>query len=178
MATTQKIFYGVVGAIVIVGLVMIYLLSAKAHAASPQGSTYFNGNFAGTVISMAAPGANATSTSILNTTGNDLYITGEKLLCENVGTSKTAYTGAGLASVTFTAATSSTAAPAINANTNTLPVMTLATSSVQFTLSSSTAGTPGNGLVSNLWLAGSYLTFFANATNTANCTVGVDYAGS
>lgn len=174
--------YLIAGTVILVALVVTlvtwFAFAHKTFGASPQGSEYFNGNFAGAVISLANPGANATSTSILNTTGNDLYVTGEKVACENVGTAKTAYTGAGLASQTVTIATSSTAAPASNGNTNTLPVVTIATSTTQFDLSSSTAGTPGNGLVSNIWAAGAYMTFTVNATSTATCTVGVDYIGS
>lgn len=179
MTIAQESFLNVLAVLAIGAMaVACLLLVHKAHAASPQGATYFTGAFAGAVINLATPGANATSTSILNTTGNDLYVTGEKVLCEGVGTSKTAYTGTGLASATFTFATSSAAAPASNTNTNTLPVVTLGTSTPDFVISSSTAGTPGNNLVSNIWLAGSYMTITANATNTAVCTVGVDYIGS
>jgi len=153
-----------------------YLLAPKvvATSASPAGSTgrsAFQFNSYGNNLS--APGTNGTSTSILNNTGQDLYVSGEYAGCEGVGTSKAAYTGAGLASLTVTAATSSTAAPASNSNTNTLPVITIATSTPQYTLASSTAAFTGSGSVSLLWLAGSYMTFTVNATNTAICTFGV-----
>lgn len=153
----------------------------KQHAslgASPSGTTFNDSKTADISINLASPGANATSSSVLNGDVNDRFITSEKVLCQGVGTSQTAYTGAGLASLTITIATSSTASPTTNGNTNTLPVVTIATSTTQFAISSSTAGTPGNGLVTNVWKAGSYISFFANATNTATCIVGVNYSGS
>ena len=148
-----------------------------AFGASPAGSSFNDAKQFAVAINLATPGANATSTSILNTDGNDRYITSEKVACEGVGTAKTAYTGAGLASQTITIATSSTAAPIGNANTNTLPVITIATSTANFGIASSTAMTPGNNLVSNIWAANSYLTFTVNATSTALCTIGVDTIG-
>lgn len=162
-----------------VGMWYIHEHEPSSFGASPQGSSYIGaGTIWAQITNLSAPGANATSTSILNTSGNDLYIMSEHAACEGVGTSRTAYTGTGLASLTVTVATSSTAAPASNGNTNTLPVMTIATSSVNFVISSSTASTPGNGLVSNIWAANSYITFTTNATNTAACTFGVGVLGS
>jgi hypothetical protein len=170
-----------VGAFILVAILALvwFTFPRLSKAASPQGAVYTAaGTFDGIVVSLSAPGANATSSSILNTTGNDLYVTGEKVECENVGTAKTAYTGTGLAAQTVTIATSSAATPATNSNTNTLPIMTIATTTTQFGISSSTQGTPGNGLISNVWAAGSYMTFFVNATSTATCTLGVDVVGS
>ena len=148
---------------------------------SPQGSTFSSAKFAGVAVNLAAPGANATSSSVLNTSGQDVYITDLKIGCEGVGTSKTAYTGAGLASLTVKVSTSSTAAPA--AVSSTLingATFTLSTSTPFFTLASSTVGTVGTGS-SNwqlIWSAGSYLTFQTNATNTAQCTFGANYISS
>lgn len=156
-----------------------WLLLGSNHettaAASPSGSSFGDAGFAGSAVSLAAPGANGTSTSILNNSGQDRIITAEKVGCENVGTSKTAYTGTGLASLTVTIATTSTATPSALGNTNTLPVITIGTSTANFATASSTAGTPGSNLVTNIWAAGTYLTFATNATNTAACTYGVDY---
>jgi len=151
---------------------------------STAGSTFNTAKFAGIAVSPTAPGSNATSSSILNTDVNDRFVTGIRVGCEAVGTSKTAYTGAGLASLTLSIATSSTAAPATNSNTNLVGggVVTIATSTPQFIEASSTASTAvpntGSSAVNNLWLAGSYITFTFNATNTAACTVGVDYIAS
>ena len=164
--------------VVLTGITYLGVSYPKANlGASPAGSTFGDAKQAMIAINLAAPGANATSTSILNSDGNDRFITSEEVSCEGVGTSKTAYTGAGLASLTLTVATSSTAAPASNANSNTLPVITIATSTAYFGIASSTVGAPGNSSVSNVWAANSDLTFTANATNTALCTVGVKYIG-
>jgi hypothetical protein len=164
--------------VVLLALGIFYFGMSKSSVqgtASPQGTSLNDTKQAAVTINLANPGANATSTSILNTDGNDRFITSEHAVCEGVGTSQTAYTGAGLASLTLKMATSSTAAPTTNANTNTLPTVTVSTTTPNFGISSSTVATPGNNLVSNVWAAGSYLTISANATNTALCTVGVNY---
>lgn len=169
------------------GLVIVLLVAVEAYfypksvvslGASPSGAAFGDAKDAVTVINLANPGANGTTTSYLNPTPNDWYIKSEVVACEGLGTSQTAYTGTGLASLTFKMATSSTANPATNGNTNTLPTVTVSTSTPNFVISSSTAGTPGNNNVSNIWAAGSYLTVTANATNTAACSVGVDYLSS
>lgn len=155
-----------------------------AVGTSAAGSTFNTAKYAGIAINLAAPGTNATSSSILNSDANDRYVTAVKAGCEVLGTSKTAYTGTGLAALTLSIATSSTAAPAANGNANIVgsTALTLATSTGNFVTASSTASngasTPGSVLPNNIWLAGSYMTFTANATNTAVCTVGVDYIGS
>jgi len=119
-----------------------------------------------------------TSTSILvpaNMTASQF-----QLSCTGVGTSQTAYTGAGLASVTLKAATTSTShttdTPTSNtsvSNTNLIVSTTLATSSAITTIASTTQSVGGTAGVAQLLLAGSYVTFFTNATNTAVCTIGV-----
>lgn len=155
-----------------------------AVGTSTAGSTFGTAKYAGIAINLGAPGANATSSSVLNTDANDRYVTAIKAGCEVLGTSRTAYTGTNLAALTISIATSSTAAPAANANTNIVgtTALTIATSTGNFVTASSTASTgasaPGSTAVSNIWLAGSYMTFTANATNTGVCTVGVDYIGS
>lgn len=146
---------------------------------SAQGSTFNTAKFAGIATNLAAPGANATSSSILNTDANDRYITSIKAGCENVGTSKTAYTGAGLASLQLTVATSSSSAPATNGNTNSVGggAVTIGTSTTSYVVSTSTASV-GTSNIYAVWLAGSYLTFTTNATNTAVCTFGAEYIAS
>lgn len=146
---------------------------------SPTGSTFSTAKTALVAINLANPGSTGTSTSILNTDSNDRYITSVEAGCTGVGTSKSAYAGVGLAALTLTMATSSTAAPATNGNVNTLQsIITIGTSTPNFVISSSTAGGVGNNLVSNIWASGSYLTITSNATNTAVCTAGVKYFGS
>lgn len=103
-----------------------------------------------------------------------------QLSCTGIGTSKTAYTGAGLASVTLKAATTSTShtadTPTSNTsvtNTNLAVSTTLATSSAIRTIASTTQQVGGKTGVSQLLKGGTYLTFFTNATNTAICNIGV-----
>ena len=150
--------------------------------ATTQGSTFSNAKQGSVVVSLANPGANATSSSVLNPSTSDWYITAVKAACEGVGSSNTAYSGAGLAALTLKIATTSTAAPAANGNTNLVgtAALTIATTTAQFVISSSTAGIGlGNTTsISNIWAAGSYETFTFNATNTAACTVGLDYFSS
>lgn len=179
----KKIILGVVALIIAVGALggYMYMFSDKETvqpaSASPAGTSFNTAKFAGVAVSLANPGANGTSTSILNTDANDRIITGLRAGCESVGTSQTAYTGAGLVSLQVTVATSSTSAPSSNGNTNSVGggAFVLATTSPQFALSSTTQST---SKVYSIWASGSYLTFTANATNTANCTLGADYVAT
>lgn len=154
--------------------------SQVSVAASPTGTTFATPKLAIAVISLATPGANGTSTSILNSSANDYYVNNVRAACEGIGTSKTAYTGTGLAALTFAIATSSTSAPATNSNTNYVGgiAFTVSTSTTTFELSSSTAAAPGTSITNVIWASGSYMTITANATNTAACTVGVEYFSS
>ena len=103
-----------------------------------------------------------------------------QLSCTGVGTSKTAYTGAGLASVTLKVATTSSShtsdTPTSNttvSNTNLVVSTVLATSTAIRTIASTTQSVGGKAGVSQLLRAGSYVTFFTDATNTAVCNIGV-----
>jgi hypothetical protein len=179
MTTTTKAILALVIAAVVAGGVyggykfLFYKpqIVAGTSTQGGTGSTARQYNVYG--VNLAAPGANATSSSILNTTGNDLYVTALKVGCEGVGTSQTAYTGTGLASLTLKAATSSTASTPVNGNTFLAGSITISTSSSQFVEASSTASS-GSNSVNYVWLAGSYMNFWTNATNTAVCTFGVD----
>lgn len=150
--------------------------------ASPAGSTYSNaGTFYAVTINTANTGTNGTSTSILN--GNsDLLITGWRVACEGVGTSKTAYSGAGLANWLISIGTTSVANTASTSATAYAfaPVLfnfTVATGSTAFVSASSTTQT-ATSTYAAIWNANTNLTFILNATNTATCTVGVDAIGS
>lgn len=120
-----------------------------------------------------------TTTSIQNNTGSDVFATNVQYSCTGVGSSQVGFTGAGLAAVTFKAATTSTSltasTPTVNtlvSNTNLAANLTFSTSSPLLMVASSTLSAGGSVLGS--WIkAGSYLTFFTNATNTAVCNVGV-----
>lgn len=145
---------------------------------STAGNTFNAAKFAGIVANLAAPGSNATSSSVLNSDSTDRYVTGVRYGCSGIGSSRTAYTGAGLASLQLTVGTTSTAAPAAVPSQAFLvaSALVIATSSVNNTAGSSTPTVAlGNA---GLWTAGSYMTFWLNATNTAVCTFGVDYFGS
>jgi hypothetical protein len=171
------------GLVLVVALVGGLYLRAQVTApqkqlagASPAGSSFSNAKFAGKAVAPATAGENATSTSILNTDANDRIVTVIRAGCQNIGTSRTAYTGAGLSAFTLSVGTSSTAAPAA------IPsvlvgggAVTIGTSTVQYAVASSTSGSEKNYVV---WPANSYMTFWFNATNTAACTVGVDYLAS
>lgn len=120
--------------------------------------------------------ASATTSSVLNGDTQDRVVTGSDVACSGVGTSKTAYTGAGLAAVTFTMSTTSTANPAALTQTNYVLNATFATSTTDSYVSTTSANVvnsaTGNGV---RWQAGSYMTISSNATNTAACVVGVKY---
>lgn len=172
--------YWIVGIIGVILLVGAYFFPSSTNTTTVQnvgsaaGTTSNTAKFAGVVAVPSAPGANATSSSILNGDAGDRYITSVKVGCESVGTSKTAYTGAGLASLQVTMSTTSTAAP--TAGGTTISTITIATSTPTFLQASSTAsGTSGTGSFLYIWQSGSYLTFTTNATNTATCTFGGDY---
>ena len=161
--------------VVLAGITYLGVSYPKANlGASPAGSTFGDAKQAMIAINLAAPGANATSSSVYNGDANDRYVTSLDYGCEGVGTSKTAYTGAGLAALTMTVGTTTTPAPAVIPSALVLAsATTIATSSATLVVASSTSG----GAASALWPTGTYMTFWFNATNTAVCTVGVKYFG-
>lgn len=182
MSSFQQVFVSSIVATVLAAIILLTVghpQTTQLAATSPQGSTGSTARqYSIFGVNLAAPGANATSSSIQNNTSNDIYVTAVKIACEGVGTSKTAYTGAGLAALTMSVGTTSTAAPAaVPTNLIGGSAYTIATGTVNFLLASSTNG---NALANftGIWPAGSYMTFFSNATNTAVCTVGVDGTSS
>jgi hypothetical protein len=168
----------ILGLIILVGLVEViagvYLFTKPDTyivGNSPVGTEFGTAKLASINWSLAS--ASATTTSLYNNDRNDRVITDSFLACDTVGTSQTAYTGAGLAALTLKAATTTTAAPAIVSNTNlALNVSAVATSSVNVYVASSTEPA---ATMNRIWPAGSYLSFFTNATNTAQCITGVHY---
>lgn len=184
MTTLQKAgiaFFGVVallGGVAFFGWSPFIQPMVQQLAGSPVGTTFNTAKIAAINWTL---GTGATTTSILNTDASDRYILSLEMGCQSVGTSQTPLTGAGLLALTVKAATTSTAAPAVISNTNIVgnSGFTLGTSSAQFVISSSTAAGPGGfSGVANVWLAGSYMTFWSNATNTAACVTGVRYLAS
>ena len=176
----KTLLSGVIALIVTVAIYGAYQypIAQQVAGTSPTGTTYNTAKFAAAVISLASAGANGTSTSLYNGDANDRYVSSAKIGCEGVGTSKTAYTGTGLAALTYTIGTSSTAAPAtFTGFANIANAVTLATATVDVLVASSTTATATSTLAT-IWPAGSYMTFTFNATNTAACTVGVEYFGN
>lgn len=124
--------------------------------------------------------AAATTTSVLNSDSQDRIITSFDTACSGLGTSLTAYTGAGLAALVFKVATSSTDTPNNLSNTNYVYNGTIATSSSSFYDASSTPGLTSATVVNfnRRWPAGTYLTVSSNATNTASCILNARYLQS
>lgn len=120
--------------------------------------------------------ASATTTSsLLNSDGNDRVITSVDTACSGLGTSQTAYSGSGLAALNFQIATTSTSAPVTLGNTNYIYNSTIATSSTTFYESTSTPGLTAGNLQVRRWPASTYVTVSSNATNTAACIINVNY---
>jgi hypothetical protein len=97
-------------------------------------------------------------------------------MCTGLGTSQTAYTGAGLANLSFTAGTTTTSAPAALSNSNYSFNSNISTTSSVTYVASSTEGVISG--YSRIWPTGTYWTVSSNATNTATCTIGVSVLSS
>lgn len=168
---------GVVVVAIMVGGYFYPKYSMPVGTVSTTNTTTFNSAKVAEVGFIPAT-AGATSTSILNTDSTDRVVIDSFYYCNVLGTSYVANTGSGLANLTFTAATTSTASPAALGNTALLLSSNVATTSAGAStyVSSSTTPYPDNS--SRLWKSGSYMTFFSNATNTAQCVAGVHYLGS
>lgn len=171
--------------LLIAGLVVVAVLAIGADfvlrpaeptvvAGSPTGSTFNDAKVATVNLNLANTGANGTSTSILNNSGSDRYVLGPVVACEGLGTSQAAYAGGGLASLTLVVSTSSTASPASTTPTIQVGNLTIATSTVNFLLASSTSQTATTSFAA-IWSNNAYMTFQTNATNTGVCNVGVQY---
>ena len=121
----------------------------------------------------------ATTTSLFNSDVNERYITDVVFYCDNLGSSRTLLTGVGLLSAgfTFSAATTSNSTSGLQGNTNFVLNTSVATTTFQNYVASSTPGLTGTA-VNRFWPAGTFLTYVANATNTAVCTINTDYIPS
>ena len=182
MTTFTKSILALVGALIIA--VAIYggyqYPKLVAFGAAPAGSTFNDAKFAGVAINLASPGANGTSTSILNTDANTRYVTSFNLGCSGVGTSLSANAGSGIANLLVTVATSSAASPnALVGFSDVANALVVATTSVNAYTATSTIAAgqtmTASSSLSSVWPTNTYMTFFFNATNTALCTVGVHY---
>lgn len=186
---TSTIFKVVAGVGILLGVLAFFGFTpfgkqvVTQFVGSPAGTTFSTAKFAGVAVSLAAIGANGTSTSILNGDASDRFVSGWRLGCEGLGTSRTV-SGVGLANLLLTIGTTTGSSPtapstfAAVANNYIVPTTTgnliLAIPSV----ASSTIGGTATTTNATVWPSGSYMTFTFNATNTAACTVGVDYVGA
>jgi len=178
MKIVSKNYLLVIGALIAMVLIgtLFVLGASRILAASPAGSTSQDAK----QWSIIANFSNATTTYMLNNSGNDLLVTATKVLCENVSNSQTSYTGAGLASWQFTVGTTSTNVPGATVTRSAVQLlnavaMSTSTQNMMFASSSVVTATSSKAMV---WNANSYMAFQANATNTAQCTVGVDVTSS
>ncbi len=179
--TIQNVIIAAVAGLV-ASLVVLHFAPSKVMQATgtPVGSTFNTAKVAMINWTFAAvTGANgvATTTSVFNGDSSDRIIQAVQFDCSAVGTSNTAYTGAGLRSLILKAATTSTSAPNIVSNTNVVFSSDIATTSADVYLATTTPGLTGT-VPFRRWASGSYLSFFSNATNTAACTIGVTYFGT
>jgi hypothetical protein len=160
----------IVGFLVIAGLFLP--IQSGLFGNSPVDTQFGTKKIA--AISWNLSSGTATSTSIYNSDQNDRIIDSSFVSCSGVGTSRTAYTGAGLAALTLRAATTTADSPATLTNTNyAVNYASISTSTPWSYTTSSTE--PVLGVYGRVWPSGTYLTFTANATNTATCVVGVNY---
>lgn len=169
----NKIIIGIVIA-VLVGTVLGYTLSHKVSLGtiSPAGTTNTSGKYYSQTFSLAT--ASATTTSILNASGFDLAVRAVDVMCQGMGSSKTAYTGAGLANLIIKIATSSTNAitkDVADVNTNYLANITIGTTTLDSYQASSTEGIIPS--TTRIIPNGAYAIISSNATNTAACSVGL-----
>lgn len=183
MNLLQKSVLSIVGVAIIVGLYGGYkfLFSStqtQVSIGSPAGTSFNTAKIAAIAVNLANTGANGTTTSLSNADASDRYVTSVEMGCEGVGTSQTAYSGTGLANLTLTVGTTSTSAPAaFPAGFNKVGGVSynISTSTPNMLLSSTTGGVSTTSII---WGAGTNMTFFMNATNTALCSVGVKYIAS
>lgn len=173
-----KYILALIGAVIIGGAIWggyLYPIVSSPKAGSPVGATFNDGKVAQVNISPAT--LTSTSTSILNTDGSarwvaDFGFTG----CTTVGNSFTSVTGTGLAQWLVQAATTSVPNQGLQGNTNYALNMTVATSSTSAAyLQSASSTVPAQ---QGYWAPNTYMTFTFNATNTAACTVELDYIAS
>ncbi len=174
------IYYLVVG-LFAVSIVSNFLILKKLDTMSPVQLAGTTQNSAGTVFSSAkrysitfAPAtASATTTSIINTDATDRIVVDTVIYCGGIGTSLSPYIGGGLSVFNISVATSSAANPtATTSSSNLVSSNNIATSTADGFVASTTVAT--GSAYGRVWASGSYMSFIANATNTAVCNVGVD----
>lgn len=174
MNTLTKGIIAAVAALIIGGAIYGAYQYPKQQfiASSPVGSTFGDAKIASVNMTPATSGA--TSTSILNTDGSARWVANYGMTaCTGAGSSFTFLTGAGIANLLLQAATTSVPNQGLQGNTNYALNLQVATTTAFSNSASSTSPVLGG-----YWPANTYLTFTFNATNTAACTVEIDYLAS
>lgn len=142
-----------------------------AVGTSPTGSTFSTARI-GEIVQTPVSAA-ATSSSIQNTDANDRVILDAGVYCEGVG-NWFAQTGAGLATLSYWAATSSTNAPSTGIIGAPLAAMNVTVATATSKTYAATSTSYSN--FARIWNTGSYLTFQPTGTSTtAVCTPFVHY---
>lgn len=160
---------------ILAGVISGYLLTHKdlsVSAISTAGTTGSTGKYLSQTMSLAD--STGTTTSIFNPFGRDIAVRSVDVMCQGVGTSQTAYTGAGLSALNIEIATSSTNTITGNVaqiNTNYLGNINISTSTVNSYIASSTEGVLVG--TSRIIPSGTYAIISSNATNTAACAIGL-----
>jgi len=157
------------GLVIGAGAVAIYVKYATPSVSfgSPVGVTFNNAKIVSINISPATSAAS--SSSVLNTDTSARWIANYGMAaCTGVGTA-----GTSVANFNVQAATTSVANEGLQGNTNLALNLNIATSSVNVNASTSTPSAQAG-----YWAAGTYMTFLFNTTNTAACTVEMDYLAS
>jgi hypothetical protein len=179
MTTSQKIAVAFLGACAVLGAFAFFGLTpygktlVQQFGASPAGTTFNTAKVA--AININPQSKTSTSTSLYNGDASDRIVTDGFVSCSGLTSMKGA-TSAGVAKFNWTAATSSTAAPApsIAARKFAALQVTLGTSTAYNEIATSTFTVPWG----HLWKAGTYMIFQTNATSSAAaCQVGVHYLG-
>lgn len=165
MKTFLKVIVVIVAVLAIV-CGYFYPRTQATVGASATGSTFSTAKQFSKI--WAPVSASATTTSIYNDTGNSLYVTRSFFYCSGASLNTS------VSSIIFSAATTSTNAPASLGNTNYLLIDSMATATPAYVATTTFTSTAAN----LVWPAGSYVTFSSNGTNTAVCTIGVDAIGS
>jgi len=167
-----KYIFGVLVFLAIAGG-YVYPKAIESFGTPVVGTTFSTAKVA--AINMIPSTASATSSSIYNGDDNDRFVTDAFVACGGVGTSKTAYTGTGLANWTWYAATTTTNAPSDPLSSTATNLAMNVNVSTTTAADAYTATTTYTQVFNRRWAAGAYMTFQPNATNTATCNVGVHY---
>lgn len=179
MKAKQMLAIGIAAVLALVIYGAYLYPQAVENGVGAAGSTFNTAYTAAVSADLTAAGSTGTSTSVLNSDSNTRYVTGFRAACDSIGNSL-GPTGAGFASFTVTVGTSTAASPASFdpwARVAQATIATTTSGTTRWVFASSTTQT-GTSSLPAIWHSGKYMTFYTNATNTAQCTFGVDYLKS